>query len=136
MDAVKSILLVAFVIICVLLVLLVLVQNEDSNGMGSAFGGGQSTAFGAKSGSVLKKTTGVLVALFFIVTFFIAVFNRPSKAEDLSETVKQLQGDNATAQESKDWAQEILDEANVPAEEEATEPVIEAAATEEAESAE
>ena len=48
MAVLKTILLIAFVIICVLLVLLVLVQNEENNGMGSAFGGGQSTAFGAR----------------------------------------------------------------------------------------
>ena len=35
MGVVGTILLVAFVIVCVLLVLMVLVQNEDSNGMGS-----------------------------------------------------------------------------------------------------
>ena len=136
MDAVKTILLVAFVIICVLLILLVLVQNEDSNGMGSAFGGGQSTAFGAKSGSVLKKTTGFLVALFFIVTFLIAVFNKPSKAEDLSETVKQLQGEAAEEQETNSWVKDIIGEDADSAEAETSEAVIESAGTEEAQSAE
>ena len=136
MDAVKTILLVAFVIICVLLILLVLVQNEDSNGMGSAFGGGQSTAFGAKSGSVLKKTTGFLVALFFIVTFLIAVFNKPSKAEDLSETVKQLQGEAAEEQETNSWVKDIIGEDAESAEAETSETVIESAGTEEAQSAE
>ena len=55
MGVVRTILLVAFVIICVLLVLLVLVQNEDNNGMGSAFGGGQSAAFGAHSASEIGR---------------------------------------------------------------------------------
>lgn len=83
-SVVGTILLVAFVIVCILLVLLVLAQNEDSNGMGSSFGGGQSAAFGAHSASVLTKTTGVLVALFFIIAFGIGLLNKPVKKAALN----------------------------------------------------
>ncbi len=122
MGAVKTILIVAFVIICVLLVLLVLVQNEDSNGMGSSFGGGQSTAFGAHGASVLSKTTGVLVALFFLVTFGIAFFNRPSKSSDLSETAKKMQGTEAVEEsESNDWTKEFTEVSDGASEEAAVE---------------
>ena len=77
MGVIKTVLIVAFVIVCILAILLVLVQNDESNGMGSAFGG-NSAAFGAHSGSVLKKTTGVLVFLFFVITFGLGEDAAPS----------------------------------------------------------
>ena len=73
MDSVIKVgLLVVFVIICVLLVLLVLVQDQDNSGMGGLLGGGNSTAFGSHSATVLTKATVVFTVLFFIVTFAIA----------------------------------------------------------------
>ena len=81
MDSIiKGVLLVAFVIICVLLVLLVLVQDQDNSGMGGLLGGGNSTAFGSHSASVLTKATVVFVVLFFVITFAIAKL-LPSKAD-------------------------------------------------------
>ena len=91
MGIVRTVLLVAFVIVCVLLVLLVLIQREDSNGMGGVFGGGQSAAFGSHSASVLTKTTGVLVALFFIFAFSLALVNKGRDKGDLSRTAAELQ---------------------------------------------
>ena len=108
MAVLKTILLIAFVIICVLLVLLVLVQNEENNGMGSAFGGGQSTAFGARSASVLTKTTGVLAALFFVTAFGISLLNKAPAKEDLSSAVKEIQGEQTSSEDNGSWLQEEL----------------------------
>ena len=108
MAVLKTIVLIAFVIICVLLVLLVLVQNEENNGMGSAFGGGQSTAFGARSASVLTKTTGVLAALFFVTAFGISLLNKAPAKEDLSSTVKEIQGEQTSSEDNGSWLQEEL----------------------------
>ena len=104
MGVVKTILLVAFVIVCVLAILLVLVQNDESNGMGSAFGGGNSAAFGARSGSVLKKTTGVLVVLFFAITFGLGLAGKASGKEDLAAAAAELQGESSAAEsETGNW---------------------------------
>ncbi len=100
MGIVKTVLLVTFVIISIILILLVLVQNEEDNGMGSAFGGGNSTAFGARSASVLTKTTGVFVALFFLVAFGLSFMNKTSKKDDLSATAAQVQGEEAKPESS------------------------------------
>ncbi|MBP3366806.1 MAG: preprotein translocase subunit SecG [Treponema sp.] len=108
MGVVKTVLLVAFVIICVLLILLVLVQNEDTNGMGSVFGGGQSAAFGARSASVLTKTTGVLAGLFFVIAFGLSLLNKAPAKEDLSSSVKEIQGEAPSAPESGSWLEEEL----------------------------
>ena len=113
MGVVRTILLVAFIIICVLLVLMVLVQNEDSNGMGSAFGGGQSVAFGARSASVLTKTTAVFVVLFFAVTFALALLTKAPTMNDLSATAAEVEGteaveETAVEQEAGDWLEQEL----------------------------
>lgn len=100
MNIIKTVLLVAFVIIAVLLVLMVLVQNEESNGMGSAFGGGQSTAFGSHSASVLSKTTGVFVGLFFVVIFALALLNKTPSGDSLemSQTAAEVESKSESAE--------------------------------------
>lgn len=106
MGVLGTILLVVFIIISVLLVLLVLVQNEDNNGMGGVFGG-QTAAFGAHSASVLSKTTGVLVALFFVVAFTLAVLNKaPAKDAGLTDTVNEMQGTTSSSTTSSSWIEE------------------------------
>ncbi|MBR6080228.1 MAG: preprotein translocase subunit SecG [Treponema sp.] len=105
MNIIKTILLVAFIIIAVLLVLMVLVQNEESNGMGSAFGGGQTAAFGSHSASVLSKTTGVFVGLFFVTIFVLALLNK-SPADDslnMSRTAAELEGKTEAAGAATNW---------------------------------
>lgn len=104
MGVVKTVLLVAFVIVCVLAIILVLIQNDESNGMGSVFGGGNSAAFGAHSGSVLKKTTGVLVFLFFVIALGLGIANKASVKEDLSSTAAEVQGGTkATEVTDENW---------------------------------
>ncbi|MCH5290596.1 MAG: preprotein translocase subunit SecG [Treponema sp.] len=119
MGVVRTILLVAFVIICVLLVLLILVQNEKDNGMGSMLGGGQSAAFGAHSASVVSRTTGVLVALFFVTTFVLALLNKaPSKDGGLRATAAEVQGLDISAESeasgTTSWLEEELHAASEP----------------------
>lgn len=103
MGVARTILLVVFVIVCILLVLLVLVQNDDDNGMGSAFGGGQSTAFGARSASVLTKTTAVLVGLFFVAAFGVGLLNKAPEREDLSGAVEEVEGTTPAEEQSENW---------------------------------
>lgn len=125
MDIVKTILLVAFIIVCLFLILFVLIQPEDNNGMGSSFGGGNSAAFGARTQTVLSKTTGLFVVLFFVLTFSIAFLNRPEKKRDVSATVKEMNAEAAaTETNGGNWM-----DAEINAESAATEePAIEAAA--------
>lgn len=109
MSVVRTILLIVFIIVCVLLVLLVLIQSDDDNGMGSAFGGGQSAAFGARSASVLTKTTAVLVALFFLAAFGLGLLNRAPEREDLSGAVQAVEGADTSAEEGGSWVEGELD---------------------------
>lgn len=93
-PVVKGILLVAFVIICVLLVLLVLVQEPENSGMGGLLGGGNSMAFGAHSASVLTKLTVVFVVLFFVATFGIAKVFSNKNASD-AKSLQKLSDESA-----------------------------------------
>ncbi len=93
-PVVKGILLVAFVIICILLVLLVLAQEPENSGMGGLLGGGNSMAFGAHSASVLTKLTVVFVVLFFVATFGIAkVFSNKTTSD--AKNLQKLSDESA-----------------------------------------
>ena len=84
-SAIGVILLVSFIIVCVLIVLLVLVQDDGQSGMGGLLGGRGTAAFGSHSASVLTKATVVLVVLFFVIAFGLALVNKKPKAvEDLA----------------------------------------------------
>jgi preprotein translocase subunit SecG len=107
MGAMSIVLLVAFVIICALLVLLVLIQDEDNSGMGGLLGGGNTAAFGSHSASVLTKATCVLVVLFLIAAFGLALLNKkPSAGSDLAATAAengQKTSQSAQSVDKADW---------------------------------
>ena len=89
MGVIGIILLVAFVIISILLVCIILIQNEDGEGFGGLFGGTGSQAFGARSGNVLTRTTYILVTLFFLTSFGLALVNRTSSIDTLDSAIQQ-----------------------------------------------
>jgi preprotein translocase subunit SecG len=69
-------LLVFFIAICLLLVFLVIIQDEDSDSIGGIFAGGSGSAFGSRSSNVVIRITYVLGALFFVTAFGLAVINK------------------------------------------------------------
>ena len=102
MGIIGIILLVAFVIICVLLVLLVLVQNEE--GTGGLMGSGASVAFGSHSANILTKTTCVLVTLFFLTAFGLAILNKkPAVQSDLAGAAQAAEKTSEAGAQSEWW---------------------------------
>ena len=86
MGILYGLLIGSHVLVSLLLIVLILVQPGKSGGMGAAFGGGSSTSvFGGRGATTfLTKATGVLAALFFILSILIALTNRePSVTSDL-----------------------------------------------------
>ncbi len=123
MSTISVVLLVAFVIVCLLLILLVSIQDDGENGMGGLIGGRGTAAFGSHSASVLTKTTFVLVILFFVFTLGLALTNKKPKFD------KDLVP--ATATEATEETTETANNWWAPTEETAETTVTEEVATEE-----
>ena len=69
-----NLLLVIFVIVCVLMTLIILMQRPKQEGLGAAFGGGVTDqVFGARTTNVLQRGTVYLGSLFFILSLALAV---------------------------------------------------------------
>lgn len=69
-----NLLLVIFVIVCLLMSLLILMQRPKQEGLGAAFGGGVTDqVFGARTTNVLQRGTVYLASLFFLIALALAV---------------------------------------------------------------
>ncbi len=69
-----NLLLVVFVIVCLLMTLLILMQRPKQEGLGAAFGGGVTDqVFGARTTNVLQKGTVYLASAFFLLSLTLAV---------------------------------------------------------------
>lgn len=117
MGVIGIILLVAFVIVCVLLVAIVLLQDDEGGGLGGLLGGPASTTFGSQSGNVLTKTTYVLVTLFFLTSFGLAIINKAPTVKSLDAAVEQTE---EAAGENEFWKE------SAPAEMKADDATVEA----------
>ncbi len=106
MGIIEIVLLVVFVVICVLAICIILLQRDEGGGLGGLFGGG-GTAFGSRSQTVITKTTYVFVALFFVTTIGLALFNRSSVVEDLGEAAVEVQ----TSADAEAWLDSDTDNA-------------------------
>lgn len=67
MTLVQWLLLAGILLICVLLILVILVQRGRGEGLAGAFGGGGSSAFGAKTGDVFTGITVAFASIFFLL---------------------------------------------------------------------
>jgi preprotein translocase subunit SecG len=97
-----NLLLVVFVIVCLLMALLILMQRPKQEGLGAAFGGGVTDqVFGARTTNVLQRGTVYLGSLFFILSLTLAILiGKQTKQKSLLEPEK------AVAEKSADKAEE------------------------------
>ncbi len=85
---------VLFVICCVALVLMVLIQKGRGGGLSAAFGGGMASGIlGSKTGDFLTWVTIVLVGVFLTLAVFLAKYYRaqPTGEFDAGQPVRQEQ---------------------------------------------
>ena len=75
-----------------------LLQNEEGDSLGGLFSGGSNSAFGSKSSNVLTRATYVVVALFFVTTFLLALITKTPSDSGLSEEAMKKQTETST-----DW---------------------------------
>jgi preprotein translocase subunit SecG len=74
---------VLFVICCVSLVLIILIQKGRGGGLSGAFGGAMASGIlGSKTGDFLTWVTIVLVGVFLTLAVVMAKFYKPSAASD------------------------------------------------------
>lgn len=75
---IMNVLAVLFVISCVTLVLIVLIQKGRGGGLSSAFGGGMASGIlGSKTGDFLTWVTIVLAGVFLLLAVILAKFYKP-----------------------------------------------------------
>jgi preprotein translocase subunit SecG len=91
-------LMVIFVISCILLILMVIIQDSDSDSLGGVFAGGSGSAFGSRSTNVVIRFTYVLGALFFVCAFSLALINKSSVGN-----VEKAAQSQSTDTSSSDW---------------------------------
>jgi len=66
-----------FIIICILLIVVVLLQKGRGGGLGSAFGGIGTSAFGTKTGDFFTWVTIILTGLFLLLSVWTTLALRP-----------------------------------------------------------
>ena len=105
-----NLLLVVFVIVCLLMALLILMQRPKQEGLGAAFGGGVTDqVFGARTTNVLQRGTVYLGSMFFILSLTLAIL--------IGKQTKQitlLEPEKAVAAKSADKAEEKAAEVEPP----------------------
>src|SRR5215813_9431454 len=70
---------IVYVIVCVFLILVVLLQAGRGGGMGAAFGGSSQTVFGgAGAGNFLTRLTVICAALFMLLSATLAYLSSGS----------------------------------------------------------
>lgn len=91
-----DLLLVIFVIVCLLMTLVILMQRPKQEGLGAAFGGGVTDqVFGARTTNVLQRGTVYFGSLFFILSLLLAVLigqkNRITSTVTAADTAPKVE---------------------------------------------
>ena len=81
-------LIVVFVVSALILTTVILLQDDQGEGIGGLFGGGSGSAFGPRTGNVLTKFTSIVAAIFLLSAFGVAWLNRTGTSEDIEAKAK------------------------------------------------
>jgi preprotein translocase subunit SecG len=83
---------VLFVLCCITLVLIILIQKGRGGGLSAAFGGAMASGIlGSKTGDFLTWVTIVLVGVFLTLAVVMAKFYKPAPAGDYDVTPQSQQ---------------------------------------------
>jgi preprotein translocase subunit SecG len=109
MYALMVLLTVIYVIACLFLCFVVLIQKGEGGGLGGAFGGGAvDVAFGAKADMTWKRATAVCAAVFMLLAMFLGVLHHRLDQRSIAE-------DAARQEEAAKKALEAEKKAETPA---------------------
>ncbi len=119
-----TVLITFYVVICVSLIVVILLQSGKGSGLSGILGsgGGGQTIFGARAGDVMTKTTTVLAICFMGFSLFLALLS----ARQSSSLVGEIEAAGLEMPQSEPLAVEEASPAPAVSEE-ATSPVPPAA---------
>jgi preprotein translocase subunit SecG len=86
-------LVVVFLLVCIAMILLILIQRPQGGGLSGAFGAGGGagqTAFGTKTGDVLTIVTIAIFVLFLLTAIVLNFAARPAEAPPPGTTAREL----------------------------------------------
>ena len=96
--------LTVFIIVCLFMILIVLIQKGRGGGLASAFGGaGGNTAFGSKTGDVLTWATSVVFGIFLVLAItlnLLANYYHNQRMNPHAATIISPQSGNSTSDTS------------------------------------
>ncbi|AHH10207.1 preprotein translocase subunit SecG [Borrelia coriaceae] len=87
MELLRFLIFMFFIITSFMIILLVLLQDEQGDGVG-VFGGGSSSIFGAKSSSIVIRITAFFITIFFIFVIALSFINTKRVDNSLLKDVK------------------------------------------------
>lgn len=74
MTALLFIFIGLFILVCLILTLIILIQKGRGGGLSGAFGGaGGNTAFGSKTGDVLTWATSIIFGIFLLLAIALSL---------------------------------------------------------------
>ncbi len=100
MGVFGTVLLVLFTIVCLMLIFMVVIQDQEGEGLGGLFSGAGNAAFGSRSSNVVVRFTYILGGLFFVIAFGLAILSR-SSIGDVEKAVRSQDG-----QATEWWSQD------------------------------
>ncbi|UPA08796.1 preprotein translocase subunit SecG [Borrelia nietonii YOR] len=110
MELFRFLIFVFFIITSFMIILLVLFQDEQGDGIGGVFGGGSSSIFGAKSSNIAIRITAFFITLFFIFVIALSFINTKRVDNSLLRDVKIDEKSSTFWNDDIKQNQETLDE--------------------------
>jgi len=104
-----TVLITLYVIICVALIVVILLQSGKGSGLSGLFGsgGGGQTIFGARAGDVMTKTTTILAVCFMGFSLILALLS----ARQSSSLVGEIEAAGLEMPRPEPAAEEAAEEA-------------------------
>ena len=101
MNALVTLGIVVYSIICILLILLIIIQGGKAEGL---FSSAQANVLGSQRGNALTKATKVLAAVFILGALFIsmAISSQKTAFENVSDTTTSNIAPNTTVNENSE----------------------------------
>jgi preprotein translocase subunit SecG len=115
---ISGILTFAYILTCLFLIFVVLIQKGEGGGLGGFVGGGAvDVAFGAKADTTWKRATAIAAGLFIVLTLILGIVKRPAS---LATAASKEQQEEKRKEDEKKKADEDKKKAEAPGKDDKT----------------